>query len=228
MYRKLALSAALALLATTGYLGYKYLGYKHSSQEENAAAQSIKTDPTAQNTQSDSQQVYAELDIVYGDLEAPTRIIEYTSLNCGHCAHFHATVFPELKRKYIDTGAAVLIVKHFPLDAQALDAASLLASFPKFRQTKLIDELFAHQAEWMGDNHMDKLSELCNLSKDECAKLASDQKVSNAILDQQLNAQKKFKVSATPTFVINGHIIPYAPTLEEIEGYIGKTSRAKE
>lgn len=228
MYKKLALSAALALVATTGFFGYKYLGNNHSFEKKNADVESLKTDQAAQNSQNDSQQVYAELDIIYGDIEAPTRIIEYTSLNCGHCAHFQATVFPELKRKHIDTGAVVLIVKHFPIDAQALDAASLLASFPKFRQTKLIDELFAHQAEWMGDNHLDKLSELCNLSKDECVKLAGDQKVSNAILDQQLKAQKKFKVSATPTFVINGHIIPYAPTLEEIEGYIGNTSRAKE
>lgn len=224
MRGKLALSSILAVLVATSYFGYKYI----SDHAQNKDADTLHDNKSSKEYKAEAHEVYAQLDIVYGDLEAPTRIIEYTSLNCGHCAHFHATVFPVLKQKYIDTGLAVLIVKHFPLDAQALDAASLLAGFPKFRQTKLIDELFAHQSEWMGDNHIDRLSALCNLSKDECVKRAGDQTVSNAILDQQLNAQKKFKVTATPTFVINGHIIPYAPSLEEIEGYIGANSRVEQ
>ncbi|MBX9697317.1 MAG: DsbA family protein [Alphaproteobacteria bacterium] len=168
---------------------------------------------------------YSELDVVFGDLEAPIKIVEYTSLNCGHCAHFHQIVFPELKKKYIEKGEVVLIVKHFPIDGQALDAASLLANFPKFRQVKLMDELFSKQEEWMGENHLDKLSSLCNISPEECKKMATDLKTSDAILSQQLIAGKKLKISATPTFVINGRILPYAPTLEEIEQIIGVSSQ---
>lgn len=212
MYKKLGLGAIFCAIA----LGVFFVVSHKSAPKTIMPPENleISQEPGVHND-------YSELDVVFGDLEAPIKIVEYTSLNCGHCAYFHQTVFPELKKKYIEKGDVVLIVKHFPLDGQALDAASLLANFPKFRQIKLMDELFSKQAEWMGEDHLDKLSSLCNISPEECKKMATDQKVSNAILNEQLNAGKKLKISATPTFVINGRILPYAPTLEEIEHIIG-------
>lgn len=45
-----------------------------------------------------------ETDHVLGDRNAPIVIIEYASMTCPHCAHFHETVFPGLKENYFDTG----------------------------------------------------------------------------------------------------------------------------
>ncbi len=65
-------------------------------------------------------------DIVLGDPDADTIIVEYASMTCPHCAHFYKEVFPELKKKYIDTGKARFIFREFPLDGLAV-AASMLA-----------------------------------------------------------------------------------------------------
>ena len=39
-----------------------------------------------------------------GDPNAPVTIIEYASLTCPHCAHFHKDVLPLLKERYIAPG----------------------------------------------------------------------------------------------------------------------------
>ena len=43
-------------------------------------------------------------DIMLGSDKATVTIIEYASMTCPHCAHFSETTFPELKKRYIDTG----------------------------------------------------------------------------------------------------------------------------
>src|SRR5205085_8364904 len=39
-------------------------------------------------------------DMVLGDEKASVTVIEYASMTCPHCAHFHATTYPEFKKKY--------------------------------------------------------------------------------------------------------------------------------
>ena len=65
-------------------------------------------------------------DNVLGSPDAPVTIIEYASMTCPHCAHFHETTYPQLKAKYIDTGKVRFIFREFPLD-QLAAAGSMLA-----------------------------------------------------------------------------------------------------
>ena len=50
-------------------------------------------------------------DRVLGQTDAPITIVEYASMTCPHCAHFANDVLPELKKKWIDTGKAKLIMR---------------------------------------------------------------------------------------------------------------------
>src|SRR5690554_2860460 len=65
-------------------------------------------------------------DMVLGDEKAPVTIYEYASMTCSHCAHFQTTTFPELKKRYIDTGKVRYVLREFPLDPVAA-AAFMLA-----------------------------------------------------------------------------------------------------
>ena len=58
-------------------------------------------------------------DQVLGAAEAPVTIVEYASMTCPHCADFHAKTYPELKKRYIDTGKVRFIFREFPLDPLA-------------------------------------------------------------------------------------------------------------
>ena len=64
-------------------------------------------------------------DRVLGKDDAPVTIIEYASMTCPHCAHFHETTYPELKKRYIDTGKVRFIFREFPLDPLAAGASML-------------------------------------------------------------------------------------------------------
>src|SRR6202167_6550859 len=58
-------------------------------------------------------------DVVLGSEKAPVTVIEYASMTCPHCAHFSETTFPELQKRYIDTGKVRYTLRAFPLDALA-------------------------------------------------------------------------------------------------------------
>ncbi|TIP69151.1 MAG: DsbA family protein, partial [Mesorhizobium sp.] len=58
-------------------------------------------------------------DMQLGKDDAKVTIVEYASMTCPHCAHFHETTLPALKTKYIDTGKARLILREFPFDPSA-------------------------------------------------------------------------------------------------------------
>jgi protein-disulfide isomerase len=74
-------------------------------------------------------------------------IVEYASMTCPHCAHFHATTLPELKTKYIDTGKVRLILREFPFDPRA-EAGFMLARCSKDNYFPMVDVLFKQQNNW--------------------------------------------------------------------------------
>ena len=55
-------------------------------------------------------------DVWEGSRDAPITIIEYASMTCSHCAHFHEATYPTLKSKYIDTGKVRFVQRELPRD----------------------------------------------------------------------------------------------------------------
>src|SRR5450830_1300041 len=90
-------------------------------------------------------------EMVMGDDKAPVTVIEYASMTCPHCAHFQETTFPELKKRYIDTGKVRYIFREFPLDSLAA-AVFMLArcagETDKTRYFAMIDTMFRQQRNW--------------------------------------------------------------------------------
>src|SRR5665647_1302699 len=86
-----------------------------------------------------------------GDDKAPVTVIEYASMTCPHCAHFQETTFPELKKRYIDTGKVRYILRDFPLDNLAgavFVLAHCAAKDDKNKYYSMIDTLFSQQQQW--------------------------------------------------------------------------------
>src|SRR3954466_14524657 len=50
-------------------------------------------------------------DEVLGKPDAPVTIIEYASMTCPHCAHFHEAIYPEFKKRFIETGQVRFIFR---------------------------------------------------------------------------------------------------------------------
>jgi protein-disulfide isomerase len=146
-------------------------------------------------------------DIVLGSEKAPVTIIEYASMTCPHCAHFSENTFPELQKRYIDTGKVRFIFREFPLDALAAAGFMLARCAGKDKFMPVIETLFAKQRDWMVEKPIEPLREIAKqfgftqATFDECL---ANQKVLDSIQEVRDRAAEKLGVNSTPTFFING------------------------
>ncbi|MBV1699009.1 MAG: DsbA family protein [Hyphomicrobiales bacterium] len=146
-------------------------------------------------------------DVVLGSDKAPVTVIEYASMTCPHCAHFSMTTFPELQKRYIDTGKVRFIFREFPLDALAAAGFMLARCAGKDKFIPVIEALFAKQPEWMVKEPIAPLREIAKQfgfteqSFDACL---ANQKVLDDIQAVRDRAASKLGVDSTPTFFING------------------------
>jgi protein-disulfide isomerase len=159
-------------------------------------------------------------DEVQGAENAPVTIVEYASMTCPHCAHFHETTYPELKKKYIDTGKVRFIFREFPLDPLAAAASMLARCAGKDKYFPLIETFFAQQKDWVVQKPLQpmfaiaKQAGFTQQSFDECL---ANQKMLNGIEESRTRAASKFNVNSTPTFFINGKVFRGALTVEELD-----------
>ncbi|MBV6633616.1 MAG: DsbA family protein [Alphaproteobacteria bacterium] len=146
---------------------------------------------------------------VLGDPDAPVTLFEYSSMTCPHCAAFHSDTLPKLKRDYIDTGKVKIVYRDYPFDGVALRASMLARCVPPARYFDFIDVLFKNQQRWARSRNPEaalrtfgQLVGLDAAAVDAC--LANDE-LQEMILKTQLEAQERFNVRSTPTFIINNN-----------------------
>lgn len=159
-------------------------------------------------------------DEVQGAANAPVTLIEYASMTCPHCSHFHETTYPEMKKKYIDTGKVRFIFREFPLDPLAAAASMLARCAGGDKYFPLIETFFAQQKDWVVQKPLQpmfaiaKQAGFTQQSFDECL---ANQQMLNGIEESRTRAASKFNVTSTPTFFINGKIFRGTLTPEELD-----------
>ena len=158
-------------------------------------------------------------DIVLGSETAPVTIVEYASLTCSHCRNFAVKTFPELKKRYIDTGKVRYILREFALNDVDFLAIVIARCAPKERQFPLIETLFEKQDQWAVNTPVPPLMTIAKQAgfTDESFKAcAANQKLIEGVKAQR-EAGVKFGVQSTPTFFINGEKRAGDMPIEEIE-----------
>jgi len=163
-------------------------------------------------------------DKVLGDENAPVTVVEYASMTCGFCGRFHRQTMAAFKEKYIDTGKVRFIFREFPLDASAFAVAMVARCAPADRFFDVLDLYFTTQDAWLASQ--DRYNALLDLAKQAgFSKESFDACLANQALFEGLDEVKnlgarKFGITGTPTFFINGAKAVGALTLEEMESYI--------
>jgi len=146
--------------------------------------------------------------ILEGNINAKIKLIVYESLTCSYCADFHKEIYPELKKDFIDKGLISIEFRNFPLDLAALNA-SKVAHCKNDGKSEILHFLFEKQKEWVRGETIEDLNK--NLKKlinekdfgidfDKCIR---DTVVEDHVLNDRINAIKKYNIQATPTLIIN-------------------------
>jgi protein-disulfide isomerase len=193
-----------------------------------SALSSLSGPASAQSKISDVELMAPEAlpDMAIGDAKAPVTVIEYASMTCPHCAHFQETTFPDIKKKYIDTGKVRYIFREVPLDTLAAAAFMLArcsattgAATDPNKYFALVDTLFRQQRTWAVEKPLPPLLTIAKQAGftektfDECL---ANQKLLDGIEKVRQRAVDKFKVQSTPSFFINGELVAGALTTDEM------------
>ena len=146
--------------------------------------------------------------IYEGSPDAKIQLIIYESLTCSHCADFHKNVYPDLKENFIDKGYVKIEFRNFPLDLAALNA-SKIAHCKNDGKSDILHFLFENQEQWAKGSKIEDINsnlkkildtEKYGINIDKCI---NNKKVEDHILEDRINAVKKFKLNSTPTLIIN-------------------------
>ena len=96
---------------------------------------------------------------------APTKVIEFFSMTCSHCASFHANTFPEVKARLIDEGVLQFEMRAFPLDGLALRAHAIARMVSIEKYYPLVNMLLRKQTSWASAaDPIEALRKLCRVA----------------------------------------------------------------
>ncbi len=167
-------------------------------------------DKTATTTTGGSQSEYEVAgDHAIGNPDAAVTIVEYASVVCGACANWHTSVYPDFKKKYVDSGKVRFIFREFPTPPENLAQAGFLIAncAAEDRYFENISMQFQRQRALL--SAPDKRQAYVDLAKasglseaDFEACLSSEEEI--AKYKAVVQGGQDAGVSSTPTFFING------------------------
>jgi len=149
------------------------------------------------------------LSIGSGNSKVVVRV--FSSLTCPHCADFHNKIFESLKKEYIDTKKIKFEHHGFPLDLAALNAERILRSIEnKEKSFEFLGIIYKKQNQWAVGSDINKINDYIKkigiefgLNAERMNKFLIDDKIQDQILNERIEAQKKYSISSTPTIYVN-------------------------
>ena len=135
----------------------------------------------------------------------------FSSLTCPHCASFHQEIIVKWKEEYIDKNIVKLEHHSFPLDLAALNAEKILYCFQdEEKRFNFLTNIYKKQKKWASGSDINIINDSIKiigkefgLNDDIMDKCLLDKKIEERILDSRIDAQKKYRISSTPTIFIN-------------------------
>ena len=146
-----------------------------------------------------------------GDVNSKITIKVFSSLTCPACANFHSKIFYRIKEEFIDKGLVRFEHHPFPLDLAALNAEMMVrCHVDNIKKFELLGKIYEKQKLWAVGSDINKINDSIkkiglesNLNKKDMDDCLNDENKQDEILNQRIDAQKKYKIGSTPTIFIN-------------------------
>lgn len=162
-------------------------------------------------------------DMTMGPATAKVKVVEYASLSCPHCARFNNEVFPQFKKKYIDTGLVHYTFREFLTEPVPLAAAGALLArcSGKDKYFGVLDAVFRGQDEIYrtGDVRgvLLRIAQSSGMTEAQFETCVGDEAAQKALAKRVEGYADKDKIAATPTFIINGKKLEGEVTMAQFD-----------
>jgi protein-disulfide isomerase len=169
-----------------------------------------------------------------GSPKAPVTVYEMSDFQCPYCRRFAEETFPELDRRYIQTGKVRWVFINFPLTSvhrHAAPAAELaLCAAKQGAFWRVHDLLFQYQQTWAplkeaGPFFM-SLGDSAGLSKDALL-VCLDTPETRKDLQAEAEGAERAGATRTPTFYVEGGLLTGALPIEVFQQVLDSIHGAK-
>ncbi len=135
-----------------------------------------------------------------------TTMYVFTSPSCAHCKTFHQTLFPELKKQYVETGKARLVIVDVPFDSASLKAVLLMRCLPPEKAERVRAALYEKQNEWKSAKNETsfflKEARTLGMSEADFHQCIKNEQLIKAVKEQRDNLMGLYRVRGAPTLVV--------------------------
>lgn len=209
-----------------------------------AAAKSVAPKPAATRDWTQAVTMTPQGSYVLGNPLAKVRIVEYLSMTCTHCAHFTGESLKPLTDNYVRSGQVSIEVRHAIRDSLDV-AATLLArcggAKPFFGN---VEALMAAQDDWVRDAvafqeadqgaagklplnqalaafahgaGLDRIMAARGLPAARANACLADKAEQDRLVAMAQEAWSTRKIPGTPSFLLNGTLVPGASSWATLE-----------
>jgi protein-disulfide isomerase len=167
-------------------------------------------------------------DRALGSPDAPIQMVEYAAPSCPVCAGFDTQIFPFVKKNYIDTGKVYYVFRVYPLRSADVAAEAMARCLPKENYFSFIDMLYRNQDKWDPDGYQIPDVHAALVAMGATAGMSAQQVdtcIDNTAQQTQIaaigqDAQTKYGISGTPSFLVNGQLRVGMSTEDDWKAYL--------
>lgn len=163
-------------------------------------------------------------DHTLGNPKAPITLLEYAAPMCPHCAHFAIEDFPAFKHDYIDTGKVFYVFRVFPIGAPDGAVEAIARCLPPERYFPYMEMMFRQQPQWDPEYQIKdvegaiiRLAASEGLSPERVKQCMNDSGQQERINQVAQDAQLRYQLEGTPTFVMDGQVVNIPPGQKPID-----------
>lgn len=158
-----------------------------------------------------------------GKADAPVTIVEYASLGCPVCAAFHKSVFPQIKKAYIDTGKVRVVYREFPIGNSSTAAAQAVRCVGDEHYFRMNGKFMANRGQWNArdpdPNLLYKIVQETGIQRAAFDSCMANQNTKDGIIWVKQRG-RELGVKGTPTFYVNGQPVRGVLSYEEMRKVI--------
>lgn len=147
--------------------------------------------------------------VTQGNEDAPVTIVEVSDYGCPHCRSFHVETLPLIEEQYINNGQVKWVTLPYALSQRTLPAANAaMCAEEQGAYAEYSEALFEQQQAPVALTRegFTQAAEQVGLEMDSFSQCLSEGRY-NATIQNNINAARENRVSATPTFFLNGRAL---------------------